>query len=312
MHYGIDVGGTKIEIALFDGRWQRLDHWREPTPASNGDALLDQLSAMVVEADRRTGARGTLGLGFPGVVDGRGHLVAANLPGLRHFPLLPALVSRFTRPVVVGNDSRCFIVSETGPGGAAEGARHAFGAILGTGAGGGAIVDGHLLSGAGGIAGEWGHLPLSAGARERHDLPRLTCGCGLEDCLECYIAGPGLARLHRHFGGDAATAEDWYRAWLNGEPAASRAHQCHMDLLGGALANVVKLLAPEVIVVGGGLSTLDCLVAALPQALASHLFPGIVIPRIVRSRFGDASGVRGAAMLGAAGTGDSITDSDSR
>lgn len=299
MHYGIDVGGTKTEIAIFDRHWQRLDHWREATPAADGEALLVLLATMVTEADRRVGMRGTLGLGFPGVLDDRGHLVTANLPGLRDFPLEPALKTRLDRGFAIDNDSRCFIVSETGPGGAAEGVAHAFGAILGTGAGGGAIVGGRLLTGTGRFAGEWGHLPLSAVIRERYDLPLLACGCGLEGCVETYIAGPGLVRLHRHFGGQSACAEQWHLAWQRGERAATLAHECHLDLLGDALANVVKLMSPQVIVLGGGLSAVDGLVDALPAALAGHLFSGVTQPQIVRSRLGAASGVRGAAMLGA-------------
>ncbi|OLO05776.1 ROK family protein [Salinicola socius] len=299
MHYGIDVGGTKTEIAIYDRQWVCLDRWREPTPSDDGAALLAMLSEMVREADRRQGGRGSLGLGFPGVVDDRGYLIAANLPGLRSFVLEAALATSLDRPFVIENDSRCFVVSETGPGGAAEGVVHAFGAILGTGAGGGAMVAGRLLAGSGRFAGEWGHLPLPAAAARRYDLPLLRCGCGLEACLETYIAGPGLVRLHRHFGGESATAEAWHQAWLADERAAQQAHRCHLELLGGALANVVKLLSPSVIIVGGGLSTLDELMEALPASIAEQLFPGVEVPAVVRSRLGDASGVRGAAMLGA-------------
>ncbi|KFF47854.1 hypothetical protein GY26_17765 [Gammaproteobacteria bacterium MFB021] len=299
MHYGIDVGGTKIELAVFDSQWQRLATWREATPAADGPALLARLAAMVDVADARFGTRGTLGLGLPGVVDTDGCLVAANLPGLRELPLAASLQAHFDRPIVFDNDSRCFILSEVGPGGAAAGERHAFGAILGTGAGGGAIVEGRLLGGCGGLAGEWGHLPLSAAASERYHLPRLACGCGLHGCLERYIAGPGLVELFRHFGGEAQRAETWYAAWRAGDPAAELAHRCHVDLLGEALANVTKLLAPAAIVIGGGLSTLPELVAALPAALGRHLFPGVAVPRLVASHLGAASGVRGAAMRGA-------------
>jgi len=299
MHYGIDVGGTKTEIAIYDRDWLCLDRWRAPTPANDGEAFLTMLADMVQEADRRLGSRGTLGLGFPGVLDDQGHLVTANLPGLRPFVLETALTAHLDRAFVIENDSRCFVVSETGPGGAAEGVTEAFGAILGTGAGGGAIVAGRLLKGAGRFAGEWGHLPLPATVAKRHDLPLLPCGCGLEACLETYIAGPGLVKLHRHFGGVSASAEQWHQAWLAGENAAQQTHACHLELLGGALANVVKLLSPQVIVVGGGLSTMEGLVAALPTAIAGHLFPGVEVPDVVRSRLGDASGVRGAAMLGA-------------
>lgn len=299
MHYGIDVGGTKTEIAIYDPQWICLDRWREPTPSDDGAALLTLLTHMVVEADRRVGGYGTLGLGFPGVLDEQGHLIAANLPGLRAFMLETALTAKLDRPFALENDSRCFLVSETGPGGAAAGAMHAFGAILGTGAGGGAMIDGRLLNGAGRFAGEWGHLPLPAMAARRYDLPLLPCGCGLEACLETYIAGPGLVRLHRHFGGESTSAEQWHQAWLAGEAAAQRAHACHLELLGGALANVVKLLSPSVIILGGGLSTLDALLEALPASIAEHLFPGVELPAIVRARLGDASGVRGAAMLGA-------------
>lgn len=299
MHYGIDVGGTKIEIAIYARDWQCLDRWREPTPADDGEALMALLAGLVREADRRHGGRGSLGLGFPGVLDEQGHLVAANLPGLRPFVLETALAAHLNRDFIIENDSRCFVVSETGPGGAAEGVMHAFGAILGTGAGGGAMVDGRLLKGAGRFAGEWGHLPLPAAAAQHYDLPLLPCGCGLEACLEGYIAGPGLVRLHRHFGGRSASAEQWHQAWLAGEGAARRARECHLALLGGALANVVKLLSPQAIIIGGGLSAVDDLVMALPAAIGEHLFPGVEVPDVMRSRLGDASGVRGAAMLGA-------------
>ncbi|WP_110597752.1 ROK family protein [Salinicola lusitanus] len=312
MHYGIDVGGTKTEIAIYDRDWACLERWREPTPSDDAEAFLALLAAMVREADRRCAGRGTLGLGFPGVLDERGHLITANLPGLRPLVLETALAAVLDRAFVIENDSRCFMVSEVGPGGAAEGARHAFGAILGTGAGGGAIVDGRLLSGAGRFAGEWGHLPLSAATARRYDLPCITCGCGLAGCLETYIAGPGLARLHRHFGGASASAEAWHAAWQAGEEAAQRARACHLDLLGGALANVVKLLSPQVIVMGGGLSTVEGLLEALPAAISMHLFPGVETPEVVGSRLGASSGVRGAAMLGAAASGASGTNGDKK
>ncbi|WP_110654593.1 ROK family protein [Salinicola halimionae] len=299
MHYGIDVGGTKTEIAIYDRNWQCLDRWRQPTPAQDGEAFLRMLTEMVEEADDRCGSHGTLGLGFPGVLDDQGHLIAANLPALRPWVLEATLKAHLDRPFAIENDSRCFVVSETGPGGAAEGEQHAFGAILGTGAGGGAIIEGRLLKGGGGFAGEWGHLPLPAAAAKRYDLPLLPCGCGLQACLETYIAGPGLVRLHRHFGGVSESAEQWHQAWLGGEDAAQRAHQCHLELLGGALANVIKLLSPRVIIIGGGLSAMDELVEALPAAMGAQLFPDIKAPKVVRSRLGDASGVRGAAMLGA-------------
>jgi len=300
MHYGIDVGGTKTEIAIYDRDWQCLDRWREPTPAQDGEAFLTMLAGLVQQADDRCGSQGTLGLGFPGVLDDQGHLVAANLPGLRAWALETTLAARLDRAFVIENDSRCFVVSETGPGGAAEGQRHVFGAILGTGAGGGAIVEGRLLKGSGRLAGEWGHLPLPAAAAKRYGLPLLPCGCGLQACLETYIAGPGLVRLHHHFGGASTSAEQWHVAWKSGEKAAQRAHECHLELVGGALANVVKLLSPQVIVVGGGLSTVDHFVEALPAAIARQLFADVEMPKVVRSRLGDASGVRGAAMLGAA------------
>ncbi|WP_110693151.1 ROK family protein [Salinicola halophyticus] len=300
MHYGIDVGGTKTEIAIYDRDWQCLDRWREPTPAQDGEAFLTMLTRLVQQADDRCGGQGTLGLGFPGVLDEQGYLVAANLPGLRAWALETTLAARLDRAFVIENDSRCFVVSETGPGGAAEGQRDVFGAILGTGAGGGAIVEGRLLKGGGRFAGEWGHLPLPAAAAKRYDLPLLSCGCGLEACLEGYIAGPGLVRLHRHFGGASVSAEQWHQAWAAGEKSAQRARDCHLDLVGGALASVVKLLSPQVIVVGGGLSTMDRFVQALSGAIAEHLFAGVEVPEVLRSRLGDASGVRGAAMLGAA------------
>lgn len=300
LHYGIDIGGTKIEIAGFDADFQLLDRWRQPTPADDRRQFFETLRSMVDAADRHFGGAGTIGIGFPGIIKPDGVLLSANLPGLSGQDVRKRLKHSFDRPLVIDNDCRCFTRSEIAVGGAAAGLSNVFGAILGTGAGAGIAMAGELYYGEQFLAGEWGHLPLPAAVQQAHDLPILQCGCGQSGCLEQYIAGPGLARLYEHRGGPAgSTTSDWLAAYRAGETAALEAGNAHRDALGAALANVVKLFAPEVIVLGGGLSNIDEIVDDVQGAIAPHCFPGTPPCDVRRPCFGDASGVRGAALLGA-------------
>lgn len=303
LHYGIDIGGTKIELAGFDADFQLLDRWREPTPADDRRQFFATLRSMVDAADRHFGGTGTIGIGFPGIIKPDGTLLSANLPGMSGQDVRERLNQSFDRSPVIDNDCRCFTRSETAAGGAAAGLSNVFGAILGTGAGAGITMAGEMYYGEQYLAGEWGHLPLPAALQCRYDLPILECGCGQSGCLEQYIAGPGLARLYAHSGGPAdSTTSDWLQAYRAGEDAAVKAHAIHRDALGAALGNVVKLLAPEAIVLGGGLSNIDEIVDDIPDAITPHCFPGTPRCDVRRPHFGDASGVRGAALLGARNT----------
>lgn len=300
LHYGIDIGGTKIEIAGFDADFQLLDRWREPTPAADREGFFDTLRSMVLQADRYFGTAGTIGIGFPGIIRPDGTLLSANLPGLSGRDVRNRLAENFDRPVRIDNDCRCFTRSEIAADGAAAGLSNVFGAILGTGAGAGLVVDGKMHYGEQFLAGEWGHLPLPAAVQKTHDLPILECGCGQIGCLEQYISGPGLVRLYESLGGPAnSSTADWLAEYRADDSVARMTADIYMDVLGTALANVLKLLAPQVIVMGGGLSNIPEIVDHLPAAIERHHFPETTICEVRRARFGDSSGVRGAAILGA-------------
>ncbi|QQQ02809.1 ROK family protein [Lysobacter enzymogenes] len=301
--YGIDIGGTKIELVACDAALQVLHRRRIATPQGDYDGFLSALETLVSDADAqlaraaRVQADVAVGIALPGVRDRRSGLqLSANVPALTGRNVAADLQTRLRRPLRFGNDLQCFALSEA-HGGAADGYPSMFGAILGTGAGGGYCLHGRLVSGFNGIAGEWGHWSVPAQLLQRHNLPLLDCACGLRGCLERYVSGSGLVALYRHFGADAADASAVFADADAGDARAEEARAVHLDLLGHGLAMLVLALDPHVIVLGGGLSQHAPLYAALPAAVAAHLFKGVQVPPIVPPRFGDAGGARGAALL---------------
>jgi N-acetylglucosamine kinase len=296
MIYGIDIGGTKIEFVVFDDALGPVDRLRVDTPAHDYAAFTDVMVGLIRDADARFGQTPRVGLGVPGLVDAEGRAVCANLPGVTGRWVARDMAARIGRPVAMLNDTRCFALSEA-VGGAGDGYRVVFGAILGTGAAGGLVIAGRVEDGLRGLAGEYGHLPLPAALQHRYKLPIRTCGCGLPGCLEAYVAGEGLIALARHFGSDAPDSRALAAAWRGGDARALATRDAFLDILGAAFANIVKLCDPDVFVLGGGLSLIDEVCAGLPEAIASHLFGGFSSPPVLRAAFGDASGVRGAAIL---------------
>lgn len=296
--YGLDIGGSKIELVAFDGAMQALHRQRIDTPQASYDAFLDAVCALVAQADAALGRRcDAIGLGLPGVRDRiGGRQLSANVPALTGQCVGTDLEARLRRPLHLGNDLQCFALSEA-QGGAADGYPSMFGAILGTGAGGGYCLDGRLLTGHNGIAGEWGHWSIPAHLLAKHGLPLLDCGCGLRGCLERYVSGSGVAALHRHLDGTSVNATEVISAAQAGDSAAQQALVIHLDVLGHAFASLVMALDPHVIVLGGGLSRHRPLYSALPAAVQAHLFAGMRVPPILPPRFGDAGGARGAALL---------------
>ncbi|MEN0037589.1 MAG: ROK family protein [Cellvibrio sp.] len=298
MIYGLDVGGTKTEIAIFDRNLNKVDSWRIATPKLNYPLFLSALTDMVLEADRKFDVVGSLGVGMVGVIDSMGRSLSANVPCANGKLIADDLTKLLQRPVAISNDTRCFALSEAA-GGAGEGYARMFGAIIGTGAAGGLCVNGELYKSANGIAGEYGHHPIGAHIQQKYKLPILSCGCGLVGCLEKYISGPGLAYLYGFFSEkENATAHECIEAYRKKEPIAIKAFSCYMDILGSSFASLVMDYDPDVIVIGGGISQLDEVLLTLPSAIRPHLFRGVNIPVIVRAKFGDSSGVRGAAILG--------------
>ncbi len=276
LRMGVDLGGTKIELAVFDqGGDERLRR-RVPTPHAGYDIALEELARQIAAAERDAGGPCRVGIGMPGAISPTSGRVfnAYNTPfnGRR---LKQDLEAKLQREVRFANDAKCFALSEALDG-AAAGARVVFGAILGTGVGGGLVVNGDALRGHNGISGEWGHTPLPWMSADEHPGP--PCFCGRSGCIEQFIAGPALAR-------DKAA---------RGEEIAMELHE---DRVARAFSLVVNFLDPDVIVLGGGLSNLERLYVVVPRLLPRYVYAQSFDTPIVKARFGDASGVRGAAML---------------
>lgn len=303
-YHGIDIGGTKIELVAFaaagpgeGAALHEVHRERIATPGTDFAGFLAAMQSLVVRADASLGLRAPVGIGLPGVVDNvTGRQLSSNVPALNGRLVAESLRQALGRPVAIGNDCQCFALSEA-QGGAAAGLPTMFGAILGTGAGGGYCVDGRLLRGANGVAGEWGHWSLPASQLEQYGLPLYDCPCGRRGCLERYVSGPGIGRLHRHFGGGDETPLAIVARAQGGSDIAGRTLAVHVDLLGNALASLVLALDPHAIVLGGGLSHLAHLYRQLPAAIGRHLFHGVRTPPVLPPAFGDAGGARGAALL---------------
>lgn len=295
--YGIDVGGSKIELAAFDADLNELHRERVATPGADFEAFAAAVAGLVARADDRLGARGTVGLGLPGVVDATsGAQLSSNIPALNGRRVAAELAARLGRAVVQGNDCQCFALSEA-RGGAGAGWPSLYGVILGTGVGGGYCVGGQLQRGFNGLAGEWGHIGLPAAALLRHGLPLIDCPCGRVGCLERYLSGPGLSGLHRFVGGEGLEAELLVLRAAAGDALARRALDLHLDLLAEGLVGLVLALDPHGFVLGGGLSAMVHLYAELPLLMGKKLFAGVRVPEIRPPVFGASGGARGAALL---------------
>ncbi|WP_426174221.1 ROK family protein [Massilia sp. TWR1-2-2] len=299
-YHGIDVGGTKIELVSYIEQGHDLKEVhreRIATPCVDFVEFLDAIQALLVRADAVLGMRAAVGIGLPGITDSEsGRQLSSNVPALNGRLVVSSLKEALQRPIAVGNDCQCFALSEA-QGGAADGMPSMFGAIIGTGAGGGYCLDGRLLRGSNGVAGEWGHWPLAPSLLAPYALPLYECPCGRRGCLERYVSGPGMSQLHRHFGGGDETPLSIVAHAQSGSATAAKTLEVHVDLLGHALASLVMTLDPHVVVLGGGLSQLAHLYQQLPGAVRRHLFAGVRTPPILPPAFGDAGGARGAALL---------------
>ena len=300
--HGLDIGGSKIELVSFvdeQGSLHERHRRRMQTPREDYAAFAHAVQSLVEEGDAVLGARAIVGIGLPGVIDSEsGKQLSSNVPALNGRRVAHSLSGQLDRPVHIGNDCQCFALSEA-QGGAADGLPSMFGAILGTGAGGGFCVGGRLVTGHNGLAGEWGHWPVPAAQLQRHKLPLLDCSCGLRGCLERYVSGRGLAALHQHLTGRDEPSDTLtiYELATHGDAVASQLVAIHLDVLAQGLAGLVLALDPHAIVLGGGLSKLQRLYDELPGAMARYLFSGVRVPPVLPPRFGDAGGARGAALL---------------
>jgi fructokinase len=292
MRFGIDLGGTKTEIvALAAGGGVALRR-RIPTP-KDYDSLLRAVAELVTGADAELGLRGKVGMAIPGSESFAGHRIKnANTTYLNGKPLGRDLETVLARPVRLANDANCFALSEASDG-AAAGAGTVFGVIAGTGVGGGVVVDGKVLGGAHGIGGEWGHIPLPAPTLEEVTVAPL-CYCGKRGCLEVWCSGPGLSADFKRATGRDATAEE---IAASDGPEERAAMDRLVDRFARAMATLVNILDPDVIVLGGGLSNVERLYRDLPRLVEKYGFNLGGPPRIVKNMHGDSSGVRGAAWL---------------
>ena len=288
--FGIDLGGTKTEIIALQGSDERLRR-RLPTPQGDYAATLQTIAQLVRQAEHELGSSGSVGIGIPGTRSpDHGRIKNANSVCLIGQDLQGDLEQLLQRPIRLANDADCFTLSEASDG-AGAGADSVFGVILGTGVGGGIVIHGRLLGGPNAIAGEWGHnaLPWRCPA----DGPSRRCYCGLDDCIETFLSGPGWA-VRSALG---LTAEQLASAAQAGEPAAQQALQHYCEQLARSLASVINILDPQVIVLGGGLSNIPALHQQVPPLLVRHVFSDQVNTRLLPARHGDSSGVRGAAWL---------------
>jgi len=294
LRLGIDLGGTKTEIvALGPGGAERFRR-RVDTPRSYSGTL-KALAQLVQDAETSVGAHATVGVGIPGAISPEtGRVKNANSTWLIGEALDLDLAHRLGRPVRIMNDANCFALSEASDG-AAAGAASVFGVILGTGVGGGVVLGGRVHAGAGLIAGEWGHIPLPVS--DPAELPGPPCYCGRRGCVESWLSGPGMSAEHRRVTGEEASAAEIAARAQGGDPRATATLERWTSRLGRALAVVVNILDPEVVVLGGGLSNIPGLPEAALNALTPHVFTDTVVTRVVGNRHGDSSGVRGAAWL---------------
>jgi fructokinase len=292
LRLGVDLGGTKIEIVGLGADGAERFRRRIDTPRGSYDGTLRAIAELVTAAETSTGARGTVGIGMPGAVSPATGLVKnANSTWLIGHPLQPDLEKILGRPVRLANDANCFALSEAGDG-AGAGAAVVFGVILGTGVGGGIVVDGRPLVGVNAIAGEWGHNML--GWPEPDEWPGPPCYCGRTGCIETFLCGRGLELA---YGAGAPAAHAIASAAGSGDARASAAVELYARRLAKALAGVINVLDPDVVVLGGGLSNIEALYRRVPELWAKWVFSDRVDTRLARARHGDSSGVRGAAWL---------------
>jgi len=295
MRIGINLGGTKTELIALDEQGSECLRHRWPTPAGDYAATIALLAEMVDQAECELGATATIGIGTPGAVSAQtGLMKNCNSTCLNGQPLQQDVEQALQRPVRLCNDANCFALSEAVDG-AAAGSAVVFGVILGTGVGGGLVVNGRILEGVNRIAGEWGHNPLPSASKDERPGP--ACYCGRNGCIETWLSGPGMSMNHRQHGGESITAADITLLAADGDERCMQTLHRYCDRLARALAGVINIVDPDVIVLGGGLSNIGLLYKQVPQMWDRYLFSDSVATRLLPPVHGDLSGVRGAAWL---------------
>jgi fructokinase len=295
MRIGIDLGGTKIEALAIDNQGVELARYRIDTPRDDYDATVAAMVGLVRRLEETTGSIGTVGAGIPGSISRITGLVKnANSTWLNGRPLDRDLIAALGREVRIANDANCFAVSEATDG-AAAGKHVVFGVILGTGCGGGVAIGGRVHEGPNGVAGEWGHNPLPWPRPEEYPGPK--CYCGKRGCMEMWVSGTGIALDYRTVTGKTLTTQEIVSQFEAGDREATAAMERFEDRLARGLAQVVNILDPDVIVIGGGVSRVKHIYRELPKKLKAYVFGGEASTPVFPAMYGDSSGVRGAAWL---------------
>lgn len=292
---GIDLGGTKIELLAMDADGRELLRRRCATPQGDYRGTLAAIVQLVHETERDLGAHVRVGIGTPGAVSKmNGRMKNCNSTCLNDQPLQQDLEKLMSRPVRIANDADCFALSEAIDG-AAAGASVVFGVILGTGVGGGIVIRGHLLEGPNAIAGEWGHNPLPWPTHDERPGP--ACYCGRSGCIETFLSGPGLSRAHEVLTGRKLDARTLVECAESGDASCNASLATYEHRLARALAHIINIIDPQVIVLGGGMSNCRRLYRDVPGLWGRYVFSDHVDTQLVPPRHGDSSGVRGAAWL---------------
>ncbi|MFD2176565.1 N-acetylglucosamine kinase [Veronia pacifica] len=299
MYYGFDIGGTKIEFGAFDEKLERIATERVPTPTSDYDALISTLASLVESYDNKFGCEGKVGLGIPGFENATdGTVLTVNIPAASGNALRKDLETRLGRVVALNNDANCFALSEAWDD-ELKSEKSVLGLILGTGVGGGLILDGKVISGANNVAGEIGHtrIPIDAWFLMGENAPLFDCGCGNRGCADNYLSGRGFEQLYAHFNGEKKSAIDIISAYRGGDSKATEFVDLFLELLAMFLSGPLTAFDPDVVVIGGGLSNFDTIYSELPKRLEKHILSLSSVPKIIKAKHGDSGGVRGAAFL---------------
>ncbi|MGL5605145.1 MAG: N-acetylglucosamine kinase [Plesiomonas sp.] len=300
MYYGFDIGGTKIEFGAFDTDLVRVMRERVTTPSDSYDDFLATIVNLVRAADAKLGAEGKIGIGIPGIADvDTGKLLTSNIPAAMGQTLKHDLEALLDREVRIENDANCFALSEAWDDDLRE-YPSVLGLILGTGVGGGIVINGKVHAGRANIAGEVGHIRLPYDALKllgMENAPIFSCGCKKMGCIDNYLSGRGFELLYAHYFAEKLSAQEIIEHYYAGERRALQHVDRFMDLLAICLGNILTALDPHVVVIGGGLSNFALIYEELPKRLPEHLLNVAKVPRIIKARHGDAGGVRGAAFL---------------
>lgn len=295
MRIGIDLGGTKIEGIALDDHGLELMRLRVDTPQHDYPATLEAIASLVKKLESETQQSGSVGIGIPGAISPATSLVKnANSTWLIGQPLDKDLEVKLGKPIRVANDANCFVMSEATDG-AGKDAEIVFGVIIGTGTGGGITINRHLVVGSNAIAGEWGHNPMPW--PDPSERPGPDCYCGKQGCIETFLSGPGFASDFNHQTGKNLTAPEIVDLSEKGDEQAEQALQRYEDRMARALASVINIIDPHVIVLGGGMSNIRRLYDNVPSIWGRYIFSDTVHTRLVANIHGDSSGVRGAAWL---------------